>query len=72
MKIGDETMEGYCKIENKITTWKRLPNKKYICTSSGCSMCSGQYEKPPKQPKLPKPDYLMLGHLKWKPQKNQK
>lgn len=47
-----ETMEAYCKIERTMTRWKKLPNNKWICTSSNCSMISGQHETPPKPPKM--------------------
>ena len=63
-------MEGYCKIERRMTLWKRLPNGKYICVSGNCSHAGGQYDKPPKEPKQARKEeykYLKLEGLKsWK------
>lgn len=58
-----QTMEAYCLIENKQTRWRKLPNGKWICTSSNCSMCSGQYKNPPK---APKPEKSKFKYLKFK------
>lgn len=51
--VDIETMrkQGYCNIENKITSFRRLPNKKWICESSNCSTAGGQSNQVPNIPK---------------------
>ena len=46
--------KGYCKIEGKITLFKKLPNGKWLCESSNCSMTSPQWDE---VPPIPKPTY---------------
>ena len=64
MKEVIKTMEAYCKIEARVTPWKRIGNGKWICVSSNCSGASGQYKIPPKPPIIKKINYLRLEHLK--------
>ena len=56
MKEVDETMDGYCNIERKMTIHKKLPNGKYICISSNCSHAGGQHSELPKPPRRIKVD----------------
>lgn len=51
--VDNETMrkQGYCAIEKRITSFRRLPNKKWICESSECSMTAGQCSEVPNLPK---------------------
>jgi len=54
MTRGEEqTMrkQGYCIIEKRVTSFKKLPNGKWICESSNCSMTSGQCKEVPPVPK---------------------
>lgn len=43
--------QGYCIIEERVTSFKRLPNGKWICESGNCSMAKGQCKEVPKPPK---------------------
>lgn len=56
--MAEQYKNGWCPIENKTTMFKRIQNGKWICNSGTCSYASGQYDKPPKQPKALKVNHL--------------
>lgn len=66
MERGDKQKmhkQGYCKIEKRITWFRKLPNGKWLCESSNCSMTSGQCKEVPPIPKKIYPTKFKFGDV---------
>ena len=50
-----KTKMGFCPIERRMTIFMQLPNKKWMCSSSGCGGIRGQHKELPKPPKIIQP-----------------